>query len=320
MSKFTKAALFYNQNAGQSDTVNQIGLIESHFIRHKIPLTIIKLPKPYSELQTIISQAIADDVNLFIAAGGDGTVSLVGSQLVGTGKALGILPIGTGNMLAKELNIPRNLQGALDSVTAQDSNLIQLDTMKLADRNYILNLSVGVSPKVMNDTPDDEKKRLGFFAYFIHLFEQLLGLKLEKFHLDYDNHQETVVASEIMITNGRLMSIERFEWAEDISINDGILDIFTIRAANMVDFMSFIFSAITNQNYKNPIIKSMRFNEYCRIETKTPLLVQADGDPIGETPVEIRIEPQSLNIIVPKADIVSPKQERKTIRKDWSNG
>jgi len=265
MKNFSKAALYYNENAGQSDALHQIDLIQSHFNKHNIPLRVITLPKSYSDLQTITKQAISDNVDLFLAAGGDGTISLVGSQLVGTGKAMGILPIGTGNMIAKELNIPRDLQNALSLITDQNSELIQLDTMRLADRNYILNLSVGVSPRVMNDTPDEEKKRLGFFAYFIHLFEQLLGLKLERFYLDYDNRQESIIASEILITNGRLMSIERFEWAENISINDGILDIFSIRAANMLDFMSFVFSSITRRNYKNPIIKNLHFNQYCRI-------------------------------------------------------
>ena len=298
MNKFTKAILFYNEQSGQSDVNRQMNIIRSHFKQQQIPLEIVSLPKPADEVKGITSEAIANGADLFIAAGGDGTVSLIGSTLVGTGRPLGILPIGTGNMLAKEVGIHRDIINALKIITARDSRLVHLDAMKLNNRYYFLNLSIGVSPQVMNNTPVAEKKRLGFIAYFIHLFEQLLGLKLEKFTLDFDHQRESVVASEILITNGRLMSIERFEWAEDISINDGIMDIFSIRAANMIDFISFVFSAATNQKHKNPIIKSMRFKDYCRIETQSSLMIQADGDPIGETPVEIQIEHHALQVIV----------------------
>lgn len=312
MGKYTNAILFYNKKAGQSDFDRQMALIQNHFTQHDISLEIIGFPQSIGEMEKAISEAISKGADLFIAAGGDGTISLVSSPLVGTGKPIAILPIGTGNILAKELKIPLHLKSALNLITNKDSDLIQLDAIKLTDRYYILNLSIGVSPKVMNETQVEEKKRLGFFAYFIHLFEELLGLKLERFYLDYDQKHETVVASEILITNGRLMSIEPLEWSEDVSINDGILDIFTIRAANMIDFFSVLFSAATNRKHKNPIIKSMRFSQYCKIETQTPLMVQADGDPIGKTPVEIWIEPQALNVIVPHGYSAGLQREKRS--------
>ncbi len=316
MSNYTKATLFYNEKAGQSDIGRQIGLIQSHFNQHKISLNVINLPRTHADMEKLTSQAISDDVDLFIAAGGDGTASLVGNHLVGTGKPMGILPIGTGNFLAKELRIPLDLRNALNLITSNNADLFQLDTIEFLDRYYIRNISMGVVSKVINDTPSEEKKRLGFFAYVIHFLQQILGLKLDRYYMEYDHNKKTVVASEILITNARLMGIEPLEWSEEILINDGVMEIFVIRAANLLDIMRFLFSAATKRSLKTPIIKSMRFKDYCRIETQPPVMVQADGDLIGKSPIEVHIKHQSLTIIVPDKDAIGIKREKRNKRKE----
>jgi len=112
MSIYHQAILFYNNKSGQSDSDRQIKTIEEHFKKERIALKIVDIPEFSGDIPTIINQGIKDAVDLFIAAGGDGTVALVGNSLVGTGTPLGILPIGTGNLLAKELNIPRQIEDA----------------------------------------------------------------------------------------------------------------------------------------------------------------------------------------------------------------
>ena len=316
MGKYNSALLIFNEKSGQSDINYQMDLIQSHFNLHRIPLKVENLPDSSEQLDALISEAIANSTDLFIAAGGDGTAALVGSPLVGTGKPMGILPIGTGNFLAKELGIPLNLKSALNLITTNDADLFQLDTIEFLHRHYIRNISMGVVSKVINDTPSEEKKRFGFFAYVIHFFQQILGLELDRYYLEYDHQKKTVVASEILITNARLMGIEPLEWPEDILINDGVMEIFVVRAANLLDIMRFLFSAATKRRLKTPIIKSMKFNHYCRIETQTPAMVQADGDLIGKSPIEVHIKHQSLTIIVPGKDAIGIQREKRNKRKE----
>ncbi len=300
MGKYTRAVLFYNSKSGQSDPDSHIRKIIDHFNSKEILIKIIDMPDTLESLRTIVSDAIDEGTDLFIAAGGDGTVSLVSNPLIGSDIPLGILPIGTGNFLAKEMRIPRHIKEALNIITATDSRLVKLDTIKLDDHHYIRNVSAGVSPKIIATTQSEEKKRLGFFAYMIHFFEQLLGLKLDNFIVEYDHTRETYNASEVIITNGRMLGVEPFERSEDSTFIDGVMDILIIRAANLIDVFHLIFSIFSKHNYKNPVIKSMHFKHYCRIETQTPLIVQADGDIVGTTPFEVHIEPQTLSIIVPK--------------------
>lgn len=306
MGVYKKAVLFFNNKSGQSDTSRQIEIIKQHFDDRDIPLHIVSLPESLEKIESLIKEKMNQETDLFIAAGGDGTVALVGNPLVGTHIPLGILPIGTGNLLAKELKIPLRIEDALDVITSTDSEQIRLDTINMNNHHYLLNVSVGVTPKVMANTPSEEKKRLGVFAYLIHFIQQILGLKLEHFDIEYDHQHENYLASEILVTNGRLMGVEPLEWSDDIALNDGMLDIFVIRAANLIDILSILVSVFTKTKRKNPVIKSMRFKDYCRIKTQSPLKVQADGDPIGKTPIEISVKPNALSIIVPA------QEDRKT--------
>ena len=304
MNKYSNAILFYNENSGQSDIVHHIKAIQDHFSKMNISLEIVNIIESIKDIDSIIQDAIINNVDLFIAAGGDGTVSLIASPLVGTDKPLGILPIGTGNLLAKELKIPLSIENALSVITSPNSERFELDTFTLNGQHYLLNVSAGVTPKIMANTPSEAKKRFGFFAYLVNFTQQLLGMKLERFNIDFDNHQETLLASEIIITNGRYMGVEPLEWADDIAINDGKLDIMIIRATNIIDILNLVISVFSKKKRINTVIKSMAFTDYCRIETPSPLVVQADGDLVGKTPIEICIKSKSLTIIVPNKESI----------------
>ncbi len=304
MHNMTKAVLFYNKKSGKSQETRQKQTIRDFFNHKGIPLEIFDVPLGQGTIQGIVQEKSAEDVQLFIAAGGDGTISLVADALVNQDVSLGILPTGTGNLLARELGLPLKLKPALELITRPNANTINMDVFKLQDHFYVLNLSVGVTSQVMKNTGAEEKQRLGFFAYFHHFITQILGLKLKRFTIECDGKRMSFLATEILITNGRLMGIEPFEWSEDVSVNDGKLDIFIIRAANIFDILSFILNIFLASKKKNPVVKGIRFQSYCKISTHSPIQVQADGDPIGNTPVKVQVIPNALKIIVPEESYV----------------
>jgi YegS/Rv2252/BmrU family lipid kinase len=299
MSAFKKAMLFYNPKSGQNRSSHQLSVICEHMTAHSIEFEIVNVPKSQNEIRQIVSQGITNNVDLFIAAGGDGTISLIGDPLISTGKPFGILPLGTGNLLAKTLNIPLKLEKALDLITSPNHKIIELDVLKVAnDRNYVSNVSAGESPKLMASTGQQVKRRIGFFAYMIHFFQQALGLKSHRYYIEYDGQKVSFLANEILITNGRSIGLPHLEWPENIKVNDGILDILVIRARHPLDVFRLAISIFRHKEKQISIFKQFSFREYCRIASKSPSLVQADGDVIGKTPVEIRIVPQALKIIV----------------------
>lgn len=297
MTNFQKALLFYNPKAGHVRPEVTKQKICNHFNKHNIELEVVEAPQPRAEFGVIVTDAIERGINLFVAAGGDGTVSFIGTHLVGKDQPLGIIPVGTGNLISKELHIPQNIDKALDLLTSKDYKLTQIDTIKTQDRFFLANISAGVSPKIMEKIDSGQKQRFGLFAYLFYLLQQLLGLKLERFYLDYDGQQATYRASEVLISNCKIVGFEQLKWSEDIYLDDGILNIYIIRAVNIRDLLGLILSIFTKKERTNPKVKIAHFRHYCRIETQKELRVQADGDCVGETPIDIQIEPQSLKII-----------------------
>jgi YegS/Rv2252/BmrU family lipid kinase len=300
MSEPKKALLFFNPKSGHSKEEHHRELIQNHFVEHQINLETILVPKPYEELKAIVDQAISDGVDLFLVAGGDGTASMVSTHLVGKDIKLGVIPLGTGNLLAKALNVPQKIEDALDLITSSSHSMVKMDTFKMGDNFHLLNVSVGISPEVMGDVDSDEKQQLGFFAYFISFIQKILGLKLHRTYIDCDHQHSSVLASEILVTNIGTVGVDPLTWSEDISLNDGVMDLLIFRAVNIWDILGLVVSIFAKKGKFNPAIKFMKVREYCRIETQTPMRTQADGDVIGKTPFEIKIFPSSLKIIAGK--------------------
>jgi len=298
MTTYKNAHLFFNSDSGQSKKGRQLEPIREYFEQHSIPLQITKFPVPGEDIKTAVDQISVEDVDLFVAAGGDGTISLISNKLIGTEIPLAILPLGIGNLMAQELQIPLNLEKALSLITTEQAKTILMDTIILEDRFYLLNVSVGVTSKVMKNTQSKEKQRYGFFAYIVNFVQQFLGLKLNRYFVEYDGKNITFRATEVLITNGQSMGVENLKWSDKIAINDGRLDLFIIRATNFMDVVRLVFSIFQNKSEQNNVMKYIQFSDYCRIESQTPIPTQADGDTIGETPIEIRIKPKSLKVIV----------------------
>jgi YegS/Rv2252/BmrU family lipid kinase len=295
---YERAILFYNPKSGQSRTDHQLNQVRSHLESHNIGFQFIEIPKPPAVVRQIVSEGIENGIDLFIAAGGDGSISLVADPLISTGKTLAILPLGTGNLIAKTLNIPIKLDKALELITSQEKDIIQLDVLLVdGKRYYISNVSVGISPKIMATTPQKEKQRIGFLAYIRNFLSQLIGLKLHRYYLEFDDQKTTFLATEILVTNGNLIGPPNMAWAENIAINDGVLDILVIRAKKFFDILKLALSIFKHQDGEDKIIRQYKFRDTCKITSKYPLPVQADGDVIGKTPVEIKLLPRALHVI-----------------------
>jgi diacylglycerol kinase (ATP) len=300
-----KAVLFYNPLAGHSKGEHQCETISAHFARQGIDLETVIVPKSRDEIKAIIDSAISAGVKLFIAAGGDGTVSMISTHLVGKDYPLGIIPLGTGNLLSKALDIPQKLELALELITDDVHEQVKIDTFKLDESYFLMNVSVGFSPKIMESADSEKKQKLGLLAYFVYFFQQILGLKLHRISIECDQQKSSHLASEILITNIGTAAVEPFTWSEDISLNDGIMDLLIFRAVNIWDISRLLFSIFTKKCQINPGVKFITVNEYCRVESQSPLQIQADGDVIGETPFEIHVIPSSLTIIAGKDHIAN---------------
>jgi YegS/Rv2252/BmrU family lipid kinase len=255
---------------------------------------------PEDDLRSVVSQALEKGVQLVIAAGGDGTVSGVVSAMVNSGVPMGIIPAGTGNALARDLSIPLDLEDSLELL--RGPNQVQsLDIMEVNNNDYyVLNVSTGLSSIIMRRTAREEKRRFGMLAYLWRGVGSVLRSDLHRFRVNVDGRDYRFSASEVMVTNSRLLGLQPQLNGVSVDATDGRLDLFVVRARSAQDYLGVLagFVLPREQNGDNNL-RYLEVHQSVRIESEFPLPVQADGEEIGVTPFELRLIPRALQVVTP---------------------
>lgn len=250
------------------------------------------------DLPDIVRQA-ASKMDLVIASGGDGTISLTATGLLGSNIPMAILPSGTGNMFARDLGIPFDPDRALELMLGEH-DLVNLDIMLAGQRALVMNLSVGLSAQTILHTEREKKQRYGFWAYVGTVFANLLGLRLQTFYLKVDGKLYKFRAGEIMLTNSSLIGLRYFP-LRGITIlpDDGIIDIFIIRARTVLNWLGVLANVITLHPERNARFKHLAAAKSIEINSNNPTQVQGDGEVLGNTPIEVQVKPKAISVLVP---------------------
>lgn len=238
---------------------------------------------------------------LVVAAGGDGTVSAVANGLVGTSTPLGILPLGTANVLARELGIPIGLEDAC-RVLAGSYAVTAIDAMRVKDRCYFTQVGVGIDAMMIRDTRREAKRRFGRAAYLWTAFTGLLGFAPRRFRVECDGRSLRVRASQLVVANCGLLGQPPLRWGPDIRPDDGRIDLCIARARSLRDYATLACYVVLGQHKRSPNIRYLTAQDRITIATQRALPVQADGEVIGETPVEVVVVPRTLRVVVPSDD------------------
>lgn len=259
--------------------------------------------KKDEDLRQLVRDQIKQGAELVIVSGGDGTVSAVVSGIAKSKTPMVILPSGTGNALARDLGLPLNLESALDLMRGEYTvRVMDVMEVKAGSRTdyFALNVSAGISAGTMKDTQRSEKRRFGMFAYLYRAIGRIKDSRMHRFELTVDGKAHRVAASEVMIANTNLLGMEPKLAGVEIDPNDGRLDIFIVRAQGFRDYLTVLLSFIIRKKQED--IEKLRYlemHETAQVRCLVPLPVQADGEVIGNTPVDVRLVPSALHIIAP---------------------
>ena len=249
-------------------------------------------------LEPAVKAALNDSYNLVVASGGDGTVAAVAAAMVNSTVPLGIIPSGTWNAIARHLAIPLTLPRAV-SLILGEHNIASLDLMAVGDTIHAMNLTIGFSAAMIQNTGRAEKRKFGIFAYFANVFSQILGLQLKRYRLVIDGQHFKTRASEILVANYGIVGLRALETFLDIHPDDGKMDLIILRARTILDAPSLFWRVFIKREKRTPIYRIFPACESVTITTQKPAVVQADGEIIGTTPVQIRAVPHAVQVIIP---------------------
>ena len=299
-----KALVVLNPSSGTAGGDKAEEALKGYLDKANLKYEII-LTKKDENVGEVIRGRLKEGFDLVVAAGGDGTVSAVIDGLMKTSIPLSILPMGTGNLLAKELNIPLKIEDAVGVISSSPRSK-KIDVMKIDKRIFVLNASVGYSPIILRSTTASEKNRFGNLAYFVNAIMHLFRLRLRGYEITVDGKVDTSRAVECMVFNAGAVARILYPKGPDVNLYDGHLDVWVLTLKTFLDYFRYPFYAAIGRPGK--LLPPMLSAEHSvSIKSKRSMLIQADGDIIGKTPVEIEIIPGALTVLVPEEKITPAK-------------
>ncbi len=298
-----KAQLIYNPVAGPRDVRREIKQICAYLEQSGWTIDVTATEGPGDGINKARKAAQAKR-DVVLVAGGDGSVNDAVNGLVGTETALGVIPVGTGNLWAKQLSVPTytllnplRLREAASGLVK--GKIRRVDVGKANGHYFLCWASIGLDAQVTTQMEPRPRrtKRLGALPYIFAAFTVARDFKGISTRILIDSQP---VRGRMLLT---LVSNIRqyggvFDVARDARIDDGLLDIFVFKGTGFFYILRHLVKILGQRYLQDPqVVYRQARRIYVDAEDQVP--VQVDGDPLNTTPVTIELEPRALRILVP---------------------
>ena len=248
----------------------------------------------------LVRRGLEEGVGLFVAVGGDGTVSGVVEGLGGASVPVAVVPVGTGNLLARDLGLPLDPAEAARLISGEH-DLRTLDAMRVGERLFVLNVGVGISSATVRDTRDEDKLRFGRAAYVGTGLRELFGVRPCLFKVSVDGRDTELRATEVTVANCDFIGEIPWPWSPEIRPDDGRLDVCLVLVPTAAESIRSWIRVLRHRRKLLPNVRWLRARRSVRIEATRRLPAQGDGDLIGETPIEVELVPGAVRVVVPRS-------------------
>ena len=254
----------------------------------------VKFTKGPGHGTELAKEAVASGVDVVVAIGGDGTVNEIGQALVGSSTALGIIPTGSGNGLARHLKIPFQFKKAIEVINR--CKIRKIDTATINDQVFLSIAGVGYDAFVAKKFADAPKR--GFFTYFRIVSNEYSQYRPRKYILEVDGRIIKRRALSITFANsnqfGNNTSIDH-----NAKLDDGLIDVCVVRRVPLWLVPLYVPALFFKTFHKTQYMEIIRAKKAV-VTRKKGKTIHLDGDPSQTGKVlEMRVNPLSLNIIVP---------------------
>ncbi len=288
-----KVLLIVNRTARKAKNVI-VPEVKAFFEKNNVSLDVAYWRKRGDAI--IASKEAAGRYDVVIAAGGDGTINEAINGLAGSKTRLGIIPAGTGNVFAIELNIPRDVKKACEIIFRGKTRKVDLG--KANNRYFLLWTGIGIDAHAIKAVHQSLfwKQLLGAFAFFF------LGLKSYFYYQSrklYIYQNQNLVETGYFVVAGNVKHYAgSFRLLPFADLEDGNLDVLVFKKRGLTNYLRYFFGIYTGSHigYDDVVyFKTKRIS----VVSKRPMLVHVDGDVVDVTPVSIVVLPKYLEVIVP---------------------
>ncbi|WP_276497053.1 diacylglycerol/lipid kinase family protein [Pontibacter litorisediminis] len=293
MRKRTKIRFIINPKSGTSSRVDVAARIQEHLDHSKYEHDVVFTERA-GHAPELAHQAANQEVEVVVAVGGDGTVNEVARGLLNTETALAILPKGSGNGLARHLDIPMGLEGALRVIN--QGKITTIDSGEINGHPFFTTAGVGFDAYISSVFAGNKKR--GLQTYVELVMKEVRTYK----HLP-------VIAS----INGNTLDTDCFVMAfanaaqygnnayiaPNADIQDGLLDVCLVRRLDLIKALNLSYCMLTKQ-LANADSAEYFQTEYVTVQAEEDMMYHADGEYLGKSrEFEVKMLPLSLKVLVP---------------------
>lgn len=268
----------------------------SYYLQSKGHEVAVLFTQRKGDAEMLAREAISRRPSCIIAAGGDGTFNEVANGLAGTDIPMAILPLGTTNVLAREIGVPSDLEGAIETVLRKQPRPISLGRITLTtppprSRFFILMAGIGYDALAVRGTIERLKKYSGQGAYILSGLKTLM--RFEPAPLTFIVEGQSHEGYSGIIGNGAKYG-GRFSVTPDARLTDPILYACIFKGHRRRDIVRYAVGILTGSHRK---YKDIDYVRGTKITVIGHAHIQLDGDYFGTTPAEIEVVPGALKLI-----------------------
>jgi diacylglycerol kinase family enzyme len=251
-----------------------------------------------AEVSALARQAAAGESSIVVAGGGDGTLSAIASALVGTNKILGVLPLGTLNHFAKDLEIPLDVEPAIETVATGQP--VAVDVGEVNGRFFLNNSSLGIYPKIV-DRRDAQRKygKRKWAAFFSAALAALQRYPVLRVRLSGDGRQLNRKTPVVFIGNNHYQ-IQGLNLGARKCLNGGRLCLYMLHDTGRWGLLKLAVKALLGAASSKEPFDALSATEFAVDTQRRRVRVALDGETATiETPLTYRVHAGALRVIVP---------------------
>jgi diacylglycerol kinase (ATP) len=292
-----KLLVIINPHAGHNRAGKLIPTIESKFAEKGIETEILVTKFRHQGID-LVKAANFENYDGLVAAGGDGTLFEVINGYYANASAkripIGVLPIGTGNAFARDLDLKTNdVQSAIDLICKNQPRKVDVGEFKSDNQTfYFLNiLGMGF---VSDVTVSAQKLKIfGNVSYMIGVLYQILFLKTHQLEIEIDG--QVVEQNNIFVEISNTKYTSNFYMAPSAEIDDGLLDVTLLKKCGRLKLLKSLPTVFTGEHVNLDIVDTFKAKSV-KIKTNVPKIITPDGEILTSTPVDIECLRQAVEV------------------------
>jgi diacylglycerol kinase (ATP) len=292
-----QVSVILNPKSGMQGQNNNIELRIRKVLENQDGLTFqfLKTEYPGHASELAKESASRGDTTCF-AAGGDGTMNEVARGLIGSKTSLGIIPLGSGNGLARHLKIPLNLEEAI--IRQLKGNSKPMDHGEINSKKFFLAAGIGFEGVVTNRF--SKKQLRGFISYLISASQEFFKWKNVAYRATIEKEKVGGTAFSIVFANGSQYGNNAII-SPGSEIDDGILQFVRVLPFSLLAAPKLFFQLMGGSIYKSVYhLESAFTNLELSIEGKTQIEGHVDGEAVVfSLPLSVQVKPGSLFVRMP---------------------